>query len=273
MQKNFKEISVGGFGLVQVMIAVGLLGMIAVGVMQVSKQMQTTAVSGETSIEENQLLSHISTVLIDSDSCKETFIGMEIGKPIESIKRVKASGEKLEVYKTGEKYGNRTLLLKGMNLSGTEGEENLELTLERIKQGVSGAKEIKKRIPLKLVIKDGKVADCFNDLSNVTENSIKKSCESVGAEYDPATQKCKNLKLNGDEAQVCVGGNCKSIKNFVEDLVIEVNKKTTVCLVKYNPLLGFVNNRLDLSANKCFATKSDGGAVSCSINSDLTDCN
>jgi hypothetical protein len=273
MPKIFKIFSTSGFSLVQVMIAVGLLGMIAVGVMQVSKQMQTTAVSGETSIEETQLLSHISTILIDSDSCRETFRGLEIGKPIESIKRMKADGGKLEVYKIGEKYGNRTLLLKGMNLSGTEGEENLELTLERIKQGVSGAKEIKKRIPLKLVIKDGKVADCFNDLSNVTENSIKKSCESFGAEYDPANQKCKNLKLNGDEAQVCVGGNCKSIKNFVEDLVIEVNKKTTVCLVKYNPLLGFVNNRLDLSANKCFATKSDGGAVSCSINSDLTDCN
>lgn len=273
MQKKLMKLSKSGFSLVQVMIAVGLLGMIAVGVMQVSKQMQTTAVSGETSVEEIQLITHISTVLIDSDSCRETFRGLELGKPIDSIKRVKMTGEKLEVFKAGEKYGNRSLLLKEMTLTGTEGDETLELTLERIKAGVSGAKEIKKRIPLKLVMKDGKVTDCFNDLSNVTENSIKKSCESVGAEYDPTTQKCKNLKLNGDEAQICVSGNCKSIKNFVEDLVIEVNKKTTVCLVKYNPLLGFVNNRLDLSANKCFSTKPDGASVSCSINSAITDCN
>lgn len=273
MQKKFKGLSIRGFSLVQVMVAVGLLGMIALGVMQVSRQMQTTAVSGETSVEEIQLLTHISTVLIDIDSCRETLRGLELGKPIESIKRIKTNGEKLEVYKTGEKYGNRTLLLKEMTLAGTEGDEALELTLERIKAGVSGAKEIKKKMPLKLVFKDGKVTDCFNDLSSVTETSIKKSCESVGAEYDPATQKCKNLKLNGDEAQVCVGGNCKSIKSFVEDLIIEVSKKTTICLVKYNPLLGFTENRLELSENKCHAKKTDGGAVSCSINSAITDCN
>lgn len=273
MQKNFKAFSVKGFSLVQVMIAVGLLGMIAVGVMQVSKQMQTTAVSGETSVEEIQLITHISTVLIDIDSCRETFKGLELGKPIDSIKRVKGNGDKLEVYKAGEKYGNRTLLLKEMTLSGTEGDESLELTLERIKAGVSGTKEIKKKIPLKLVIKDGKVADCFNDLSTVTETSIKKSCESVGAEYDPSNQKCKNLKLNGEEAQVCVGGNCKSIKSFVEDLIIEVSKKTSICLVKYNPLMGFSENQLDLSQNKCHAKKTDGGSVSCLINSTITDCN
>lgn len=273
MHKKFRNFSISGFSLVQVMIAVGLLGMIAVGVMQVSKQMQTTAVSGETSVEEIQLITHINTVLIDIDSCRETFRGLELGKPIDFIKRVKGSGEKLEVYKAGEKYGNRTLLLKEMILSGTEGDEFLELTMERIKQGVSGAKEIKKRIPLKLVLKDGKVTDCFNDLSSVTETSIKKSCESVGAEYDTATQKCKNLKLNGDEAQVCVGPNCKSIKSFVEDLIIEVSKKTTICLVKYNPLMGFTDNRLELSENKCYAKKADGSSASCLINSSITDCN
>jgi hypothetical protein len=123
----------------------------------------------------------------------------------------------------------------------------------------------------KLVLKDGKVTDCFNDLSTVTETSIK-SCNRWGR-YDPTTQKCKNLKLNGDEAQVCISGNCKSIKSFVEDLIVEVSKKTTICLVKYNPLLGFTENRLELSENKCHAKKTDGGSISCSINSAITDCN
>ena len=197
-----------------------------------------------------------------------------MGNPIETLKRTKNSGEKLDVYKTSETYGNRTLKLKAMMLSGTEGEEFLDITMERIKQGYSGAKEIKKRIPLKLVIKDGKVTDCFSDLSNVAENSMKKSCESVGAEYDSGTQKCKNLKINVGETQLCEDStNCKSIKIYIENLIVEVNKKTTICIVKYNPLSGYLNTRLDLESNKCFATNPGSGNVSCSINTNISDCN
>ena len=65
-----KIISNSGFSLVEIMVAVGLLGAISIGIMHVSKQMQTTAVSGETSLEENQLINHISTVLTDVDSCR-----------------------------------------------------------------------------------------------------------------------------------------------------------------------------------------------------------
>jgi hypothetical protein len=261
----------GGFSLVQVMVAAGLMGGIALGVMQLSKQMQTTTIMGETSIEENQLFNHISTILIDANSCNETFKDLKFGDQVESIKRVKANGEAVDVYTVGENYGNRTILLKQMTLSGKEGEEYLSLSLERIKSGYSGPRNIKKQVALKLVFAGGKVTDCFSELSNVTENSIKKSCESIGADYNADTQKCINFKINGDETQICQSGVCKPVKKYIEDMVVEVMDKSTLCVVKYNPLLGFTNTKLDLKNNKCHANKN--GAVSCTINSNNTDCN
>jgi len=109
-----------GFSLVQVMVAAGLMGGIALGVMQLSKQMQTTTVMGETSIEENQLYNHISTILLDSNSCEETFKGLTFGDSVEAIKRVKSDGNSLEVYTVGGIYGNRALELEDMILSGKE---------------------------------------------------------------------------------------------------------------------------------------------------------
>ena len=262
-----------GFSLVQVMVAAGMMGGIALGVMQLSKQMQTTTVKGETSIEENQLINHISTILLDANSCMETFKGLSFRDPVESIKRVKSNGESIEVYRTGKIYGNRTLQIDRMTLSGKKGEEYLDLKIKRIKAAYQGPKNVKKRIALKLVIEEGKVKNCFSELSNVTENSIKKSCESIGAVYSDETQKCINLKINGDETQICHLGTCKSIKSYVEDIVVEVMDKSTLCIVKYNPLLGFKNTKLDLKQNKCQANTPEGGAVSCSINSTGNECN
>lgn len=262
-----------GFSLVQVMVAAGLMGGIALGVMQLSKQMQTTTVMGETSLEESQLFNHISTILIDANSCEETFKGLAFGDSVESIKRVKSDGNSVEVYTAGEIYGNRALELTDMILSGKEGEEHLTLVLKRIKSAYSGPKEIKKKVHLKLNFKDGKVISCFSELSNVTETSINKSCTAMGADYDPSTQTCKNIKLNGEEAQVCVAGNCKNIKTYVEDLIVEVSEKSTLCIIKYNPLMGFKDTKLDLKQNKCHASSTSGGAVSCTIDPGITSCN
>jgi len=262
-----------GFSLVQVMVAAGLLGGVALGVMQLSKQMQSTTIMGATNLEENQIINHISTILLDADSCEKTFVGLAFGDPVESIKRVKSNGEAMEVYSLGETYGNRTISLKDMKLGGKDGEEYLELVLRRLKSGYAGPKEIRKKIALKLVIKDDKVVNCFSELSNVTETSVKKSCLSIGAIYDANTQRCKNIKLIEHESQVCAGENCKNIKDYIADVVVEISDKSTLCVVKYNPFLGFQNTKLDFKQNKCHANKADGSAVSCSINPEVTDCN
>jgi len=262
-----------GFSLVQVMVAAGLMGGLALGVMQITKQMQTTAVVGETLLEENQLFNHISTILIDANSCEETFKGLSFGDSVESINRVKSNGNAVKVYQVGGIYGNRALELKDMILSGKEGEEHLVLVIKRIKAAYIGPKEIKKKVHLKLVVKDNKVINCFSELSNVTETSIKKSCSALSADYDPVTQTCKNIKLNGEEAQVCVGGTCKNIKSYIEDLIVEVSEKSTLCILKYNPLLGFKDTKLDLKQNKCHASSASGGAASCTIDPGITSCN
>lgn len=255
------------------MVAAGLMGGLALGVMQISKQMQSTTIMGETNLEENQLFNHISTILIDADSCEKTFKDLSFGDAVESIKRVKSDGNFVEVYMAGETYGNRSLELKEMILGGSEGEEYLDLALTRKKSGYTGPKEVKRRVALKLNIVGGKVSSCFSELSNVTETSVKKACESIGAEYDSATKKCKNLKLEETATSICEGTSCKNIKSYVQDLVVEISEKSTLCVVKYNPLLGFTANKLDLAGNKCHANKADGNAVSCTINAEISDCN
>jgi hypothetical protein len=78
--------------------------------------------------------------------------------------------------------------------------------------------------------------------------------------------------MDSEEAMVCLGENCKNIKSYVEDLIIEVLDKNTLCLLKYNPLMGYKNIKLDLKKNKCQASKDSGGSVSCTINEALTGC-
>ena len=104
-----------GFSLVQVMVSVGIMGGMAVMMMQLSENQNKQQKGIELKAEQGDVANIIRQTLRDKEACESTFLGMSPGDEIKEI-RMNPDLSKPPFAKTGEKFKNYKVFIKSMNL-------------------------------------------------------------------------------------------------------------------------------------------------------------
>ena len=103
---NFKN---HGFSLVEVMVALGILGTISLGVMKVSENMNRTGKNMGQQLDAVQLSSKVQSLLRDKDVCNNTFAGRTLGNDLVATNGGIIDGEGQIVVGLNTQYGNLTI--------------------------------------------------------------------------------------------------------------------------------------------------------------------
>jgi hypothetical protein len=105
----------------EVMIAAGLLGIVTIGVMQVTKNMTKSSKTDAQRVEFSQVTNQIQSLLRDEYSCEATLGGLNpagSGSSVPTFKRKKPDGSTSDVLTAGQAYGTggTPIFLKKMEI-------------------------------------------------------------------------------------------------------------------------------------------------------------
>lgn len=156
-----------GFSLVQVMVAMGIAGLLMVALMRMQEQQSMTSRKAAVDIEVNSFQSQMNGFIGRPGYCDKNFLDREFdSEPIELEQFLKPNGDpKFEV---GQKYGNGKFKILTMTLKdfefddeigyevGGAGLANFEVKLERLGK-MFGTKNITKNFEISLYVDDKKM--------------------------------------------------------------------------------------------------------------------
>jgi type II secretory pathway pseudopilin PulG len=211
MKKLFFKFSQHGFSLVEALVAVGLLGGIALVVVKQSEQAGLNESQLNATQEVNAIVNQISTILAQKNNCTATVKGKGVNDSLDAIYRgddpttqgfrdsVAAQKTGREVFKLHEPLSSRRLLISEMRLvqkqapSGDDLGDFLrlkfisELHPDMIKDfQIIGDKD-----------SSGKFISCHSVMFNEIEEGIAQTCGSIGGEWDEVNKKCELVSLPG----------------------------------------------------------------------------
>lgn len=172
-----------GFSLVQIMIAMGLLGVISVGIMQVMKTGTKTQTTLETSFELTQALSFIERTLASPGACEATVKDKNLGDTLTAINDYDSDGETVKaIYTINQEIGKiKILSIKidtAMNTTSDGGLTNIIIEFDKGNSGkrdMFGGKTFTKKIAI--------FADnCDRDLivNQASKGNLQTTCNSYG---------------------------------------------------------------------------------------------
>jgi hypothetical protein len=184
-----------GIGLVEVLMAIGLLGGASLAFVKLQENMTRGQITTETKMSELELKRMISSSLLDRNACKTTFTGKNIGATVSSIK----NASNAVLFEIGKVYENNTIKINEIktedkNTPGPNGTRIVDLVISTSKakgQSYSNSKVI--RIPLSVVATGASapITDCFTDVDQLMESAMRETCLSLDAVWDAVSKKCR----------------------------------------------------------------------------------
>lgn len=192
--------SQAGFSIVQVLIAAGLMGGLA---LMMTKLGQNQAKMQRKAIEDQDLNQFVNTVqkhLLNHEACKNTFADIDTlnsngdSQAVESIKNF----EGIEVYNDSDKQPSPRLNIIGMKaIRGADNELKFEIEIQKKSRGAQqsyGAKNFKKFIELDALYSNGEVLKCYSQLDSAVSTSVllarEEACIDIGAQWNSTTKTC-----------------------------------------------------------------------------------
>jgi type II secretory pathway pseudopilin PulG len=196
-----------GFSLPSVLVSMGLLGVLAVGVMQLSQTMTKSSKSSEVKAELVFVQNQIVQVLLSGTHCNKNFKDKVVpinanSTPISitQLKRDNGTTDGIVAFDTTGTYGNGQIKISSMqvegpvNLVNNSGSITLKVTFERLAKSIVGGNRIIKEYPLyvETVVdgSDNKIVKCYSSEGNAIETAKKEFCLEVGGTLD-ADDKCQ----------------------------------------------------------------------------------
>lgn len=201
-----------GFSLVEILMAAGIVGGIALTVAKLSQDSARVTKTTEANNEINNFMSDVSYILSDKASCEATVAGSEtIGAQISTIKKVKDSTI-FNVYELDpKKYGNNSFSISSIRTSLEDGGVLLLFDIKRANVTTLGSRQITKRLPLKAVVENGKIKSCFSDTESMIESAVRAACKGNSARFD------ENLKECHHELQILICESGKVMQQIVAE--------------------------------------------------------
>ena len=163
---NWKK---GGFSLVQVMIAMGAMGMLSVFMLRMMSNQQKQQKTVEANIEINHFLQILRSELAHPEACLKNFYGLKVSEAEAlNIEYLKDRTGKIR-YQRDALYGNHRFRIMDITLGPFEkfptqlGKGRLSLNLNLEKSGkVYGNKQVLRKLPLTVSLSSsGQIATCI----------------------------------------------------------------------------------------------------------------
>lgn len=198
-----------GFSLVQVMVAMGLLGAGAVTVMQVQKNNISANKKTETRYDVNSLAQDINTILIDENACRNTFNGRNFlaaagtSNVFTQVRDGSVGGGQV-VYGTGPVVANTinidryqyniTTPLAPTPSGQLTGAFRISFFYREASAILQNPNIYEKKIDhnFKVVTNpSGLLVNCFSDAGTDITQNVRNSCESLGGTFDEISLLCR----------------------------------------------------------------------------------
>ncbi len=227
-----KQNNMGGFTLIEILIAISLAGALSVVMLNMSKQQSVIQKRAETSIEITTLHRSIEMILLNADSCKATLPsnvdishpGIEINDIINITKSYPLPPPNpptfvpTVAFSKGTTYGDVVKIQKiriddvNKNIppmapatpTATKkfGIINVIITYEKLssilKSSSTATNTVQElRVPLSLEL-DGnnRVLNCYSQTGMAVETSKDEACKSLGGVLDPGANQCILVEFN-----------------------------------------------------------------------------
>jgi len=217
---NFSK---SGFSIMEVMIAAGLLGIVTVGVMQITKNMTKSSKSDALRVEFNALTSQMQSILRDEYSCEATLSGLSpsgLGSAVNELKRRRSDGSESVVFQIGQSYGAQTnpIFLKSMaikNYNVGSGFANFEVKMNKGRKDYDlmtqvekdtvlatsyGTAIVVKTLKLQVILDaSGNIKDCLSDKDDYTAGT----CGMIDGDWSDKV-KCKSINISANAVEPAI---------------------------------------------------------------------
>lgn len=200
------KISNKGFTLVEVLVAAGMLGGLALYLMNISQKQHVVEKRAETSFEINTISGSITQSLLNKESCSSTLgIGNVItdGTQLEAIRNRAGN----IMYDKNNLYSNNQLKFNEIKVSelvtsnipsgNKYGEAKIEITFEKVSKILSGNKTITKKFPIQIELSPtDELISCFSGTDNAILTAKIEACKSIDGTFDLVSDKCHLKDFN-----------------------------------------------------------------------------
>lgn len=193
-----------GFSLVEIMVAVGMVGALSLVVMTLKKDTATSTKRLEIASEIVTLHNAIGQILLDEAACTNTLSGRDVTGAVAVPNVVTAGGANL--YSVGSTYGNGTVLLQAATaqiVGGTKtaitaepgksrANVRMRFNYRRVSALITGNTDLQREIIVsaKMNTASEVVESCYSTEGDAIQEAMKKSCEAIEGTYDAANEKC-----------------------------------------------------------------------------------
>ena len=248
-----------GFSLVSVLVAVGLLGTVAMFVVNLNQQQVKNSKNAETKNELIALHAQINQYLLDGDACSETFsppfVLSGTSRPVPNI----FDGKGNVKFSENTPYGNNTVKINSITLTPVAPATNLtlannsskEMRLTFVYQKISNltAKNtLTKTVDVKVQRDASGNIICYSQLSNAIDEAVKQSCISLGGTYD--TSQVPNCKLP-QFVKSNVSISCTSAAGITKVINLDAVPSLTITTLAPSGDSSWVVSDCSLDTNTC----------------------
>lgn len=207
MKWNLKKFRQSGFSLLEVLIAAAAMGGLALIATQLTSDVDKTKKHFETSTDMTGIKSNIGSMLVGSESCKNTFSGLSLATLPRSVPNVRNSSNSI-VYSTGVEIGKTNIKINSFNIvskslnnlgAGKTGTFRFEIEFEKIQTldtshpdrkhltNFKGGKTIKTSMDVSVTTDAAEqIQNCYNDLLSAQETW----CSLVGGTFNAIAREC-----------------------------------------------------------------------------------
>lgn len=214
-----------GFSLIEILIAIGLLGALSTWMMNIFTQQTKNEKTTATNMDIDAIGQEIRNIVADGLSCEKNFKGVNPNgaNAVKELQKVLSDGTAQKRFiANGKKVGNSGVLITGFDLKTDDtylipkgqkvGETVLLINYDRGKM-VQGAKLKSFKIPLSVSVDDsGNILTCHALASTTNLASL---CNALGRSVDTANKKCNSpdIYIKGDtpihqkQYERCQGGS------------------------------------------------------------------
>jgi prepilin-type N-terminal cleavage/methylation domain-containing protein len=214
MKKSFfNELSPQGFSLMEILIALGLLGGITLGVAQLMKQSSESGNYAEARMEENEVARQVALTLANEQSCTNTLRSFGAGEAIPAIK----SAQNENLFEVGKNYSGNVIFFKSARLEargGTippAGKGTMAIVLELARSKVKiGRKESLKEVQVLVTLDaSSKVLSCVSLENQLANSTNKQFCEATGGVWtEGPPPKCDYSNCDVDSTDTLYSSSC-----------------------------------------------------------------
>jgi hypothetical protein len=181
-----------GFSMLQVVLAMGLAGVLGMFILQMQNVQNKGIKTNELQLERTNVLNRMTSLFAKRDICNLNFKNKKAGDTLTQVLQKAGS----VVFSVTQDVIPGLLRIDRMTIvTDSGGLLSLDVQFSSTNQMVL-SKETTKRIPLQTVLDvDGKIIDCYSDEDNLVQTAMSLTCESLGATFDSATKKCNLTNL------------------------------------------------------------------------------